>query len=75
MQWTVFSLKTKINQHLADKYDTNQKQKKRSAISTKKDYSVRHFTSVLTTPREIPKNKRKNPEKMCHLIFVKIFPH
>ena len=29
MQWTVFSLKTKINQHLADKYDTNQKQKKK----------------------------------------------
>ena len=49
--------------------------KKRSAISAKKDYSVRHFASFLTTPREIPKNKRKNPEKMCHLIFVKIFPH
>ena len=49
--------------------------KKRSAISAKKDYSVRHFASFLTTPREIPKNKRKNPEKICHLIFVKIFPH
>ena len=55
-----FSLKTKPNQHLAGRYDTNQKKKKkRQAISGKKDYSVRHFTLVLTTAKEIPKTKGK----------------
>ena len=56
-----FSLKTKPNQHLAGRYDTNQKKKlkKRHAISGKKDYSVRHFTLVLTTAKEIPKTKGK----------------
>ena len=53
---------------------TQIKNKKRQVISGKKDYSVRHFTSVLTTVREIPKNKGKNPDKMCQLIFLKIYP-
>ena len=35
MQWTALSLKTKPNQHLAGKYDPNQKQN-RQAISGKK---------------------------------------
>ena len=35
------------------------KKKKRQAISGKKDYSVRHFTLVLTTAKEIPKTKGK----------------
>ena len=35
------------------------KLKKRHAISGKKDYSVRHFTLVLTTAKEIPKTKGK----------------
>ena len=42
------------------------------AISGKKDYLVRHFTSVLN--REKPKNEGKNPDKMCQLIFLKIYP-
>ena len=42
-----FLNKNKIQQHLAGKCDTNQKQK-RHVISEKKDYSVRHFKSVLT---------------------------
>ena len=74
MQWTALYLKTKPNQHLAGKYDTNQKQKKASHFWRKKRYSVRHFTSVLTTARETPKSKEKNPEKMCQLIFLKIYP-
>ena len=48
------------------------KNKKRQAISGTKDYSVRNFTSVLTTAREIP--KRKNPDKMCQLISMKVYP-
>ena len=48
--------------------------KKKQAISGEKDYSVRHFKSVLTTSREIPKNKGKNPDKMCQLMFLKIYP-
>ena len=53
MQWTAFSLKTTPNLALlVGKCDTNQKQK-RQAISGKKDYSVRNFTSVLNTAREI----------------------
>ena len=53
---------------------TQIKNKKRHNISGKKDYSVRHLTSVLTTARAIPKNKGKNPDKMCQLIFLKIYP-
>ena len=69
-------LKTKAHWHLASKYDTNKKKKKRQAISGKKDYSVRHFSHhFLTTAREMPKIKRKNPDKkMCQLIFWKIYP-
>ena len=51
-----FSLKTKPNQHLAGRYDTNQKKKKKKE---KKYYSVRHFTLALTTAKEIPKTKGK----------------
>ena len=50
------------------------KTKKQQTISGEKDYSVRHFKSVLTTTREIPKNKEKNPDKMCQLIILKIYP-
>ena len=50
------------------------KNKNRQAISGKKDYSVRHYTSVLTTAREIPKNNGRNPDKMCQLIFLKTYP-
>ena len=65
----------KSNQHLTGKNDTNQKRKKRQAISGKKDYSAEDiFTSALTTAREIPTNKGKNPDKMCQLIFLKIYP-
>ena len=35
------------------------KKEKRQTISGKKDYSVRHFTLVLTTAKEIPKAKGK----------------
>ena len=32
------------------------------------------FTSVLTIAREMPKKiKRKNPDKMCQLIFLKLY--
>ena len=51
---------------------TQIKNKNRSFLK-KKDYSVRHFTSVLTTAREILK-KGKNPDKMCQLLFLKIYP-
>ena len=40
----------------------------------KKRLFSKNFTSVLTTAREIPKNKGKNPDKMCQLIFLKIYP-
>ena len=73
MQWTALSLKTEPNLHLAEKYETNEKQKKASTL-WKKDYSVRNFTSFLTTAREMLKNKGKNPDKMCQLIFLKIYP-
>ena len=53
---------------------TQTKNKKRQAISGKKDYSVRHCTPVLTTSREIPKNKVENPDNMCPLIVLKIYP-
>ena len=52
---------------------TQIKNKKRQAISGGKDYSVRHFTSTLTA-REIPKTQGKNPDKMCQLNFLKIYP-
>ena len=39
---------------------TQIKNKKRQAISGIKDYSVRNFTSVLTTAREIPKKREKS---------------
>ena len=40
-----------------------------------KDYAVRHFfTSVLTTAMKMPKTKWKIPEKMCQLIYVKVYP-
>ena len=39
---------------------TQKKSKKRQAISGTKDYSVRNFTSVLTTAREIPKKREKS---------------
>ena len=50
---------------------TQIKNKKMQTISGK-DYSVRHFTSVLN--REKPKSKRKTPDKMGQLIFLKIYP-
>ena len=53
---------------------TQVKNKKRQAISGKKGYSVRHFTSLLTTARETTKNKGENSDKMCQLIFLKIYP-
>ena len=40
----------------------------------KKRLFSKNFTSVLTTAREKPKNKGKNPDKMCQLIFLKIYP-
>ena len=52
---------------------TQIKNKKKSDHFCKKDYSVRHITSALTTARKIPKNKGKNPDKMCQLIFLKIY--
>ena len=51
---------------------TQTKNKKTQAISGKKVYSIRHFASVLN--REKPENKGKNPDKMCQLIFLKIYP-
>ena len=51
---------------------TQIKNKNRQAISEKKYYSIRHFTSAWTTAREIPK-KGKDPDKMCQLIFQKIY--
>ena len=41
------------------------KNKKRQGISGKNDHLGRHLTSVLTTGREIPKNKGENLDKMC----------
>ena len=37
-------------------------------------FSKTFFASVLTTAKEMPKTKGKNPEKMCQLIFQKIYP-
>ena len=68
-----FFKKTKPNQHLAGKYDTN---KKRQASSGKKRlFSKTFFASVLTTAKEMPKNKGKNSDKMCQLIFWIIYTH
>ena len=72
MQWTAFSLKTKPNQRLAGKY--GKLKTKKVGHFWKTDYSAKHFTSALTAAREKPKNKGKNPDKMCPLIFLKIFP-
>ena len=46
--------------------------KKRQTSHEKKDSSVRHFSYQLT--REIPKTKGKKLDKMCLLIFLKIYP-
>ena len=74
VQWTTSSLKTKRNfLALAQEANITQiKNKKMQVISGEKDYSVRHFTSVLN--REKPKNKGENLSKMCQLIFLKIYP-
>ena len=49
--------------------------KERQASSGKKRlFSKTFFSSVLTTAREMPKTKGKNPDKMCQLIFRKIYP-
>ena len=48
--------------------------KKGKSFLEKKYCSVGHFTSVLTTAREIPERKWKHPDNMCQLIFLKICP-
>ena len=68
-----FLFKNKTKLALRGKYDKNQRQKK-AGYFWKKDHSVRHFTLVLTTAREIAKDKGKNPDKMCQLIFLKKYP-
>ena len=40
----------------------------------KRLFSKTFFTLGLTTAKEIPKIKGKNPGKMCQLIFLKIYP-
>ena len=71
-----FLFKNKIqlafSRQIWHKSKTNKKKKARHFC--KKDYSVKHFTSVLNKAREIPKNKGKNPDKMCQLIFQKMYP-
>ena len=39
----------------------------------KRLFSKTFLASILTIARGMPKNKRKNPDKMCHLI-LKICP-
>ena len=39
MQWTALSLKTEPNLHLAEKYETNEKQKKASTLWKKRLFS------------------------------------
>ena len=45
-------------------------------IWQKRLFSKTFFASVLplTTGSEMPKTKGKNPDKMCQLIFRKIYP-
>ena len=40
----------------------------------KKTLQKTFFTSVLTIAREMAKTKGKNSDKMCQVIFLKIYP-
>ena len=52
-----------------------QKKKKNGRpVLEKKTLQKTFFTSVLTIAREMAKTKGKNPDKMCQLIFLKIYP-
>ena len=53
-----------------------QKKKKKwqAKSGKKKTHQKAYFTSVLTIAREMAKTKGKNPDKMCQLIFLKIYP-
>ena len=43
-------------------------------VLEKKLFSETFFTSALTIGKEMPKIKKKNPDKMYQLIFLKICP-
>ena len=49
--------------------------KKAGQFWEKRLFSKTFFASVLITAREIRKTKGKNPDKICQLIFRKIYPH
>ena len=53
-----------------------QKKKKSERPGLKKETLQKAlFTSVLTIARELPQeNKGKNPDKVCQLIFLIIYP-
>ena len=68
-QFGICVLKIKPNQHLVGKYDTNQKQKGLANFWQKRVQTIHISHPVLTTAREIPKNKEKNPDKMCQKIY------
>ena len=52
-----------------------QKKNKYQASSGKKKlFSETFFLSALTIGKEMPKIKKKNPDKMYQLIFLKICP-
>ena len=55
---------------------TNTKKEKNARPGMeKKTLQKTFFTSVLTIARRIPqKIKGQNPDKMCQLIFLKIYP-
>ena len=44
------------------------KRKKDKPVLEKRLFSKTYFTSALAIAIEIPKTKRKNPDKMCQLI-------
>ena len=50
------------------------KKKKCRPVLEKKTLQKTFFTSVLTAAREMAKNKGKNIDQMCQLIFLKIYP-
>ena len=37
----------------------------RQVLEKKRQFSMAFYTSILSTAREMPKNKRKNHDKMC----------
>ena len=55
---------------------SNKKKIKRAGQIWKKKKTLQKtfFTTVLTIAREMAKTKGKNPDKMCQLIFLKIYP-